>query len=156
PPSTISNTARVTSATPDPNLSNNRDNVTTDVISEPDVTVTKTDSPDPVVAGQEITYTIIVTNLGPSTARMVSLAAPIPAGPTFVSATQTAGPMFTLTPPTVGDNVFTATRATLAPGASARFELVVRVSDSALAGTIISNTALVSADNEPEENLGNN
>ncbi len=49
------------------------------------LSVTKTDSPDPVAAGANLTYTITVQNLGPSTAPNVSLSDTLPAGTTFVS-----------------------------------------------------------------------
>ena len=43
-------------------------------------------SPDPVLTGQSLTYTLTVTNLGPSTASGVTLTNGLPAGVTFVSA----------------------------------------------------------------------
>jgi len=43
-------------------------------------------SPNPVLAGQNLTYTLTVTNLGPSTASSVTLTDTLPAGVTFVSA----------------------------------------------------------------------
>jgi uncharacterized repeat protein (TIGR01451 family) len=52
--------------------------------------VKKTDSPDPVVAGSTITYTITVTNNGPDSTS-VELDDPIPSSTTFVSFTSPAG-----------------------------------------------------------------
>lgn len=51
-----------------------------------DLAVTKTDSPDPVLVGETITYTITVRNAGPDNARSVGLNDTLPAGTTFVSA----------------------------------------------------------------------
>ncbi len=65
-----------------------------------DLSVTKTDSPDPVTAGANLTYTITVANSDNSTAANVSLSDPLPAGTTFVSLTGPAG--WTLTTPPVG------------------------------------------------------
>ena len=49
-----------------------------------DLSVTKTDSPDPVIAGNNITYTITVTNNGPSDAQAVTFADAVPAGTTLM------------------------------------------------------------------------
>ncbi|HEX8288380.1 MAG TPA: DUF11 domain-containing protein, partial [Pyrinomonadaceae bacterium] len=51
--------------------------------AQADLSITKTDSPDPVTAGNQITYTVTVTNNGPSVASNVSLTDSIPAGTTF-------------------------------------------------------------------------
>src|SRR5207253_329109 len=64
--STITNTATATSTTTDSNPANNSDTETTTVQAQADLAVTKTDSPDPVVAGRNLTYTIRVANNGPS------------------------------------------------------------------------------------------
>ena len=65
----------------------------------------------------------------------------VPANTTFVSDAQTSGPTFTFTNPAVGGTgTITGTINTLALGASASFTVVVLVSPSTPAGTIISNT----------------
>jgi uncharacterized repeat protein (TIGR01451 family) len=56
-----------------------------------DLSVTKTDSPDPVTVGGALTYTIVVTNLGPQEATNVVLDDRMPAQSDFVSATTTVG-----------------------------------------------------------------
>ncbi len=65
----ISNTATVEAQTPDPDMDNNRASVTTQVEPKADLAITKTASPDPVVAGETITYTLNIHNHGPSDAR---------------------------------------------------------------------------------------
>jgi uncharacterized repeat protein (TIGR01451 family) len=54
--------------------------------NQADLRVTKSDSPDPVGVGDELTYTIEVTNLGPAAATNVTLRDTLPAGTDFVSA----------------------------------------------------------------------
>ncbi len=55
-----------------------------------DLGITKSDSPDPVIAGNNLTYTLTVSNLGPSDdAATVTVTDTLPAGVTFVSATGT-------------------------------------------------------------------
>ena len=153
---TITNTADVTAATPDPNLANNSSTVTTDVLTEADVSVTKTTAAGPVLAGNTIAYTITVANAGPSDAQTVALSDLVPANTTFVSDAQTSGPAFTLTNPAVGGTgTITGTIGTLALGASASFTVVVLVSPSTPNGATITNTADVTAAT-PDPNLANN
>jgi uncharacterized repeat protein (TIGR01451 family) len=54
--------------------------------------ITKTDSPDPVRVGANLTYTIGVENLGPSPATGVTVTDNLPGGVDLVSATGPAGP----------------------------------------------------------------
>ncbi|MGH9458687.1 MAG: Ig-like domain-containing protein, partial [Thermoanaerobaculia bacterium] len=56
-----------------------------------DLSVTKTDSPDPVAAGQPLTYTITVTNTGPDDAVGVTADDLLPNGTTFVSVSPSQG-----------------------------------------------------------------
>lgn len=56
-----------------------------------DLTVTKTDSPDPVIVGTPLTYTIQVQNLGPSSATGVVLTDPLPKSVDFVSVAASSG-----------------------------------------------------------------
>ena len=72
---TIINTVTVTSTTPDPDLSNNTDTVI--IIVEggaeqlADISVLKSAIPNPVASGEVLTYTVEVSNLGPSVAQNV-------------------------------------------------------------------------------------
>jgi uncharacterized repeat protein (TIGR01451 family) len=143
---TLSNTATATSDTFDPYPGNNSATATTGVIARADLSVTKSGTPDPVNAGENITYTINVANAGPSDAQSVSLTDATPANTTFVSITQTAGPTFSCTSPALGGTgTVTCSIATLAAGASASFTLVVNVNANTPNGTTISNTATMSS-----------
>ena len=66
--SSISNTATVTSDTPDPNLDDNIFEITTPVSCLADISMIKTEDANPVLAGDELTYSLLVTNNGPSDA----------------------------------------------------------------------------------------
>jgi uncharacterized repeat protein (TIGR01451 family) len=136
----ITNTATVTSGNEyDTDSSNNSASAQTTINPVSDLGVTKS-GPATVVAGTDLTYTITATNAGPSTAFNVSLADTLPAGTTFVSVTQTGGPVFNCVDPGVGNSgVVTCTRNPFAPDASATFSLVVRVPSSALAGAVLTN-----------------
>jgi uncharacterized repeat protein (TIGR01451 family) len=103
-----------------------------------DVRVTLSATPNPVHAGGNITYTISVTNAGPDTAGTVTLSDLLPPGTTFVSFTGPTG--WTLSNPG-GSTPATATTATLAPGASSTFTLVVQVNANTASGTVLGDTA---------------
>src|SRR4029450_13421185 len=71
--SSISNTVDVTSDTPDANTANNSDTETTQVDTQADLSIAKNDSPDPVVAGTNLTYTLDFTNAVASDAQNVAI-----------------------------------------------------------------------------------
>ncbi|HUE73169.1 MAG TPA: right-handed parallel beta-helix repeat-containing protein [Pirellulaceae bacterium] len=152
--STISNTATVSTATADPTPGNNSVTATTTVSSSADLSVTKSDSPDTVVAGENLTYTIVVTNNGPSDAQNVVLTDAIPANTTFVSFTSPSGWSNT-TPPPGGTGTVTSTTPTLAAGAVATFTLVVQANSDLLEGDVISNTVTVTSTTS-DPNAANN
>lgn len=62
------NRARTGSTTPDPDLNNNVAVEDTEVLATASFSITKSSSPNPVVAGQLLTYTVLITNNGPATA----------------------------------------------------------------------------------------
>ena len=84
---TLDNTATITAPTgvTDPDTGNNASTVTTQVTAVANLAVVKS-GPANAVPGTNVSYTLSVTNAGPSTAVAVSLADPTPAGLTFVSA----------------------------------------------------------------------
>lgn len=105
-------------------------------LSTADLAVTKTDSPDPVVSGSDVTYTIVVTNNGPGTAQSVVVTDNLPGEVTFVSCGSTGSGVCGGT----GNNR-TVTFASLASGASATITLVATANGAG--GTTITNTATV-------------
>jgi len=77
--SPITNTATISSDTLDPNLDNNTSTAQTDVTDLADLAITKQGDQDPIPLGGTLTYTIQVTNNGPSTANNVQITDVIPA-----------------------------------------------------------------------------
>jgi len=137
---TLSNTATVTApaGVTDPTPGNNSATDSDTLAAQADLSVTKVDTPDPVTAGNNITYTITVNNAGPSNATSVSLSDTLPAGTTFVSLPAVAGWSCT-----TGATI-SCSNPSMAVG-SAVFTLTVAVGPSVTAGTVLSNTATVSA-----------
>lgn len=89
---TLQNVVDVSADEADPNLANNTDTELT-TVADPaaDLSVQQTDAPDPARIGQQITYTVSVSNAGPQNAQGVSLTDDLPAGATFESATPDQG-----------------------------------------------------------------
>jgi uncharacterized repeat protein (TIGR01451 family) len=143
----ITNTANVSTTTPDPISANDSATATANVAAVADLVVTKS-GPSSIDADSDITYVITLTNEGPSDATTVTLTDPLPPQTTFVSLTQTTGPTFACTAPAVGANgTVTCTIATLAADATASFNLVLHVAPQAQ-GTL-TNTATVTSPSDP-------
>ncbi|HZE72443.1 MAG TPA: DUF4394 domain-containing protein, partial [Pyrinomonadaceae bacterium] len=149
----ISNTASIASSNTDPNGANNAGTQTTTVNAIADLSITKTDFPDPVAPADDLTYTITLDNAGPSDAQNVQVSDTIPADTTFVSFTAPAG-WSVSTPPAGGTGTVTAVRSSFAAGGSTVYTLVVKVNNNPGSATI-SNTASVSS-STTDPNTGNN
>jgi uncharacterized repeat protein (TIGR01451 family) len=104
-----------------------------------DMSVTKTDSPDPVAPGGTLTYHLTVTNNGtpamPATTSGVTLTDILPAGVTFVSVTPSTGTCS-------GTRTVVCNLGIFPSGAAATVDIVVTAPNTS--GTI-TNTASVSA-----------
>jgi uncharacterized protein len=104
-----------------------------------DIAITKTDSPDPVNAGGNLTYTVTLTNNGPDPAATANWSDTLPAGTSFVSLPAVAG--WSCTTPAVGAGGTVSCSNPSAAVGSAVFTLVVQVDAAVAAGTVLSNTA---------------
>ncbi len=141
------NTAQVTSDTLDPVLENNVAEEPTDVQQQIDLRITKADDPDPVVAGETLTYTLVVHNDGPSDATGVTVVDDLPPDVQFVSAVSSLGTA------SHADGQVTVELGNMAAGQSETMTIVVAVSPSAR--DTLFNTATVTG-NEPEIDMDNN
>jgi uncharacterized repeat protein (TIGR01451 family) len=142
---TFSTTATVSSTTPDPDGNDN--SFTVDVIIQPssDFSMVLSASPNPVNAGTNLTWTMTVTNNGPSTGVNASADLPLPPPTTFVSVA--APPGWSCATPSAGANgsVTCSLTSTINSGVSATFTVVSQVPSSLATGTTLSATATVSS-----------
>src|SRR5438094_352466 len=90
----------------------------TAVTSAPILAVSKTDSPDPVAAGGNLTYTLSYSTTGNANATGVVLTDTVPSYTTCLPPTSTLFPYTTL---------FRSSPGNLAAGASGSVQMVVRV-----------------------------
>ncbi|HEX2834088.1 MAG TPA: C25 family cysteine peptidase [Thermoanaerobaculia bacterium] len=136
--STITQPVSTSTSSPEPNTANNSTSTTTSVIRRVDVGVTKAASdpgPDSAFAqGENVTYTLVVSNNGPSRATNVVMTDTLPAGLSFVSVTP-GGPTCTQSSGTV-----TCTYATMNPGATNNISITATITVNT---TQIINTANV-------------
>lgn len=112
--------------------------------ADADVQITKTAAPSDPAPGDNVVYTLTVTNNGPGDANNVAVSDTLPAGLTYVS--DDCGGMFV-------DPNFTWTVGTLANGANAVCNVTVSV-DADAQGDLV-NAATVTADNS-DPNTANN
>lgn len=136
----LSNTATVTSATPEAQPGDESATESTTVITEADLSIGKTDDIDPVLAGNNLTYTITVNNAGPSDATGVVVTDTLPAGVALVSTTGcTEDP----------GAAPTCTLGSIAAGASTSYSVTVNV-DPGQSGTLSNQATVASAVDDPD------
>jgi uncharacterized repeat protein (TIGR01451 family) len=141
----LNNTANATTTSTDPTTPNTSTAGTTITAGNADVGVVKTAAPGPYGTGSNLTYTIAVSNAGPTAAANVTVTDVIPAGTTFVSATPTQGSCS-------GTTTVTCTLGSIANLGSASITLTVTLPS---APGSVANTAIVST-TSPDPTPGNN
>ena len=87
----LQNTATVSSTTPDPNMLNNSATTSATVITRADLAVSKAYTLTGFAGAGTITYTITITNNGPSDAQSVSMVDALDPTTTQISATPSGG-----------------------------------------------------------------
>ncbi|RJQ21526.1 DUF11 domain-containing protein [Candidatus Woesearchaeota archaeon] len=124
----LNNTVNVTFANSSGENSSFLDSELTTVLGAPVLVSIKSDTPDPVVRGATLNYSILINNTGDDTAFNVSLTENYPAGVSFVTAQPTPA----------GNNTFTI--GTLAPNESFVVNATVTVGTTLTNGTVLNNS----------------
>jgi uncharacterized repeat protein (TIGR01451 family) len=148
---TLDDTATIAASQWDPATGNNSASVNgLQAVKQVDLSASMSNAPDPVFAGENTVYTVVVKNnstvIG---ATGVTLSDTLPASMTFVSATTSQGSL--VTPPVGSTGVVTANVGSLATGAFA----TVTITAKTTASGVITNTATVSG-NEGDPSSSNN
>jgi uncharacterized repeat protein (TIGR01451 family) len=120
--------------------------IVTNFVPTADLVITKTGSPNPVTVSQNLTYSLAVTNLGPSAATSVVVTDALPASVTFVSAVPSQG-----TCATNGAGVVICNLGSLSISSNATISIIVTANTS----KILTNTATV-AGAQFDSNTANN
>ena len=143
----ITNTAVVTTTTPGDDPSNNMDDVTTPVNSQAEIALTKHSAVSITVPGAAVTFTLVVTNYGPSLAQNAIVTDTLDVGLVYSTAVPT--------PSSVSGNTLVWSLGNLGAGQSIVITVVVRISPTVGYGQPLTNTAQVTTDT-PGDNPSNN
>src|SRR5262249_25392568 len=125
----------------DPNTGNNTSTDTDTLTPEADLAITKDDGKTAAVPGTSDTYTIVVSNNGPSAVTGASVSDPLPVGVTAATWTATASSGRGTAPGATEGGGALATTVDLPVNASVTFTFTVTIDPSAT-GTL-ANTATV-------------
>ncbi|MFN0112301.1 MAG: hypothetical protein ACKVZH_25855 [Blastocatellia bacterium] len=167
-PASYQNCVTATSMSTDPVQANNT-NVcdTVNLIFLADLSGTKTAAPDPVIAGNQLTYTITANNAGPSAALNEMISDPLPVGTVFLSATPSAGGVPDAGNPAVNANgtvkftwpgltdVGVVRTLTIVVRVCPDFQQIRNLTDAQMCVPNMTNTATISSDT-PDPNPANN
>jgi uncharacterized repeat protein (TIGR01451 family) len=137
----ITNTVTVDGIEVDPTPGNDTAVAVTTVLPAADLSVSKSDSPDPVVINQPLTYTVTLTNNGPDNSTGSTVTDTLPAGVTFGSASGGCSE---------AGGVVTCAIGALANGANTSVTIVVTPTVTG----VITNTAVVDG-NQADGNAAN-
>ncbi|MGA8806743.1 MAG: Calx-beta domain-containing protein [Thermoanaerobaculia bacterium] len=155
PSGQISNTATITSATSDPDTSNNSSTAITgiDAISSAsaDLSIDSMLGSTGAASGSTFSFQVAISNKGPSTAHHVQFTENVHANATFVSATVSdpIGAFPCVTPAVGASGTITCTASSLdlrSASDQPTFVFTFRINNGVSAGTILTNTATIAAD----------
>jgi uncharacterized repeat protein (TIGR01451 family) len=136
----LSNSATVSASTADQSAANNTAVTPSNVFARADLSIGQSGAPAQICTGQPITYTLGVSNAGPSTATSISVSDVLPAGAMLVSASGTGWSCS-------GTTTVTCTRPSLAVGAAPA--ITIAIDAPAAAGSAVNAASVSSGVNDP-------
>ncbi|NOQ77683.1 MAG: DUF11 domain-containing protein [Methylococcaceae bacterium] len=143
---TVAVTATVGTSSADTDNSNDSETQNTTIDDGADLTVSISDVADPVVAGGEISYELIVTNNGPNNAGTVTIKNTFPPAVSYSNASGTGWSC------SHNSGVVTCTSASLNNGATANTITINGTVTGAVTGAITNSTTISSVTRDPDEN----
>lgn len=153
-PATVTNIATVSGPNTDPVPLNNSDTDPTTIVDEANISITKVGAVETADSGTNVSWTLQVTNDGPSTADAIRVAETLPVGLTIVSISGTDWTCSTTTLVCTLDDP-------LVPGDAEPITVVTKIGSGVAADVELTNTASVSTstpgddedDNEAEDSV---
>ena len=153
PGASLASSASVTAETADSATGNNSGADTTTVTTTTNLAVEIADAPDPVSAAANLTYTILVTNNGPSNAATATMTSEVRTGTTFVALVAPEG--WSCTTPVVGGvGAISCTNPSFGV-TSQSFTLTVQVLSGTPLGSTLSLTAVVATGTADSDGANN-
>jgi len=159
----FTNSASVTSLSTDPSSSNNASSITVTVNPLADLSIRGT-PPSPVISsdgasnlpgpGDDVTFTIDVSNAGPSSAANVVMSTSVPANTTLQALASPSG-WTCSTPPQGATGAISCAIPSLVLNATASFSLTVRINTSVAGGASISNSGQISSSTQDPATANN-
>jgi len=128
----MTNTATVTAIETEPNTNNNRATVISSIRGIADLRVAASSTPEPVSFTSNVTYTLVVSNGGPSFARFVELTDVLPTNVSFVTVSSTRGNC------TYSDGVIVCAFDTLTNSAAATVTIVAKATTPVIGNSQVS------------------
>jgi uncharacterized repeat protein (TIGR01451 family) len=141
---TLVATSTVSGSLLDPISANNTAFVSIVVTPATDLALGLTGLPNPVITGSNLTYTVVVTNLGPSIASAVGISTTLDPSLSIVSTTVSQGSS------TVSGNSVTASLGTLAQDVVVTNIIVATTSASAPNGTVSASATVSGSEADPD------
>ena len=145
----LTNSASVTADEDDPVEGNDTDTEDTVITQVNDLAISKSASPEPAVAGDEVTWTITVSNNGPSNATNITIQDQLPGGVTFAGGEFTCNDL----PNGAPGALVTCTIPGVAAGDSVDLTIVGAIDANLIDGDTFENTCLLYTSPSPRDGL---